>query len=165
MRALGITHITSCICLGLAIVSCSSPSKQDQPVPNKTEVAKPPSSFHDTLSISSSAVVLYGPDSLQLNKIKAVTDARIFKGSMHEFYYQQRNAHLFLQQYWPQLKIYDVRNIRFLQFIKLNNASEIIDLDKVGDAYGMFVFEPTKSPHQLDMMNIEAQVPDYFQKN
>src|SRR3982750_1062167 len=109
MRPLIISHFAICICL--VIVSCDAPSKHDNSITAETKATKPPSSYHDTLNISSSAVVLYGPDSLQQNRIRAVTDERIFKGSMHEFHYQQRNAHLFLKQYWPQLQVYDVRNI------------------------------------------------------
>jgi hypothetical protein len=125
-------------------------------------LTKPGSTYGDTLQVTTTSAVFYQPDSIQLTKIRAVTDQRIFDGTMHEFFYQQRNAHLFLKQHWPGLQIVDAKNIRYLQFIKPGNHSEIIDLDKENDACGMFLFDPAKSPLLIDMTNIETQVPDYF---
>jgi hypothetical protein len=150
--------------LEIACYSCSPAIRQDEGK-NSERKQKPPSSFQDSLTISSTAVVFYGPDSLQLKELEAITEERIFKGSTHEFFYQQRNAHIFLKQYWPQLKVYDVTRVRFLRFIKTDKTVQLIDLNDVADAYGMFVFDPSKAPEQLDMMNIETQVPEYFKKN
>ena len=128
-------------------------------------LAKPGSTYQDTLEITTASAIFYQPDSIQLEKIRTVTDERIFKGSMHEFFYQQRNAHLFLKEYWPKLKIIEAKNIRYLQFIKAGNHPEIIDLDRKNDAYGMFLFDPAQSPLLVDMTNIETQVPDYFKRD
>src|SRR3954453_18188720 len=77
-------------------------------------VTKPGSSFEDSLKISTAAAVFFEPDSLQLQKIKSVTEEGVFKGSMHEYRYQTKNAHAFLKTHWPKLKILDARNVRYL---------------------------------------------------
>jgi len=123
---------------------------------------KPGSSFHDTLIISQSCALFYQPDSLQKERIKAATDPRIFEGSMHEFLYQQKTAHAFLKRYWPRLKIVEVSHARYLLFKKNDRSTQVIDLDQLGDSFGMIVFDPIKNPQQMDMTNIETQVPDYF---
>lgn len=112
--------------------------------------------------IAEACVLFYEPDPLQMEKIRTVTEPPIFQGSMHEFSFQQKNAHAFLNKHWPELKIVNVKNIRYLLFILKDKSKELIDLDKLGDPYGMIAFITTKKPRQLDMTNIETQVPDYF---
>jgi hypothetical protein len=124
-------------------------------------VPKPPSSFEDTIRINTAAAVFFQPDSLQLQKIKEVTSEPVFKSSMHEYTYQAKNAHNFLKAYWPHLKIIDARNIRYLLFYKKDSGKITIDLNKQ-DPCGMFVFDRTKAPLLIDMMNVETQVPNYY---
>jgi len=127
-------------------------------------VQKPPSSFDDTVTINTPAAVFFEPDSLQLQKIKEVTSEPVFKSSMHEYKYQIKNARNFLKAHWPGLKVIDARNVRFLLFLKKNGEVVTIDLNKQ-DPCGMFVFNRTKAPLLIDMMNVETQVPDYFSNN
>ena len=151
------------------ILSCSDSPRQAKPGRNQIENKytaknKPPGNFPDTLKINSPAAVFYNPDSLQLEKIKLVTDARIFDGSMHEYVYLIRNAHLAIKKNIPQLKIIEAKNVRYLLFISANNNKECIDLDTKNDPYGLFVFDRKKPPILLDMANIETELGFYFTK-
>ena len=125
---------------------------------------KPPSNFPDTLKISEPAAVFYYPDSLQLEKIKAVTDTNILKSSMHEYFYQMRNARFVLKKALPETKIIDARNVRYLLFIYINNKTEFIDLDSKNDAFGLILFNRQKPPLVSDMANIESEAGLYFSK-
>jgi hypothetical protein len=156
------------LCLTLLTFACNIKNKIADTGKEKIKIkfqAKPGSSFSDTLKTVGPVAVFYQPDSLQLEKIKAVTDERVFKGSMHEYFYQQRNAHVYLKKNWPHLLIVDVKDIRFLLFLKAGKNSEVIDLDKMNDACGLIVFDRRKSPLTLDMTNVETQVTDYFKEN
>src|SRR5215467_10689132 len=62
---------------------------------------KPSSSFNDTLVVNSISAVFYNPDSLQLNKIKAITKTELYETNVHNCFYLMRNAHLVLKKYWP----------------------------------------------------------------
>ena len=150
-------------------LSCSNSPRQTTPARNKSENKetvknKPSSSFSDTLKINSAAAVFYHPDSLQLEKIKLVTDARIFDGSMHEFEYLMRNAHFVIKKNMPQLKIIEAKNVRYLLFIRANKNTDCINLDTKNDAYGLFVFDRKKPPLLSDMANIESELGFYFTK-
>ena len=150
-------------------LSCSDPPRQQTSAHNKIENKdraknKPPSTFSDTLKINSPAAVFYTPDSLQLEKIRSVTEAGIFDGSMHEYYYLMRNAHFVIKKTIPQLKIIDVKNARYLLFTGADKNTECIDLDSKNDAYGLFVFDRQKPPRLLDMANIESELGFYFTK-
>ena len=123
---------------------------------------KPGSSFQNMLIITESCALFYKPDSVQKQKIKAVTESQIFESSMHDFFYLQRYARKFLKEHWRGLKIIEAKNVRFLFFIKKDRSSEIIDLDKLDDSYGLILFNRIKSPLQIDMANVETEVPDYF---
>lgn len=125
---------------------------------------KPPSSFTDSITIHFPAAVFYNPDSLQLQQIKLVTDSVIFESTMHEFFYQQRNAHIVLKKYYPQLKIYEVKHARYLLFKKEGGKTETIDLNQKNDACGLFVFDGHKEPLAIDMTNADSQLGFYFSK-
>jgi len=148
-------------------ISCvnSSGHKNNESV-NKVTLpeirTKPPSSYQDTLTIRTRAAVFYYPDSLQLEKIKRVTEKNIFESSMHEYFYQFRNAHNVLKQHWPYIKIIEAKNIRYLQFIKKDRHREIIDLNMKNDAFGLFVFDGVQQPVLVDLTNIESELGFYF---
>jgi hypothetical protein len=129
---------------------------------NTKHTVKPAATYQDTLLINFAAAVFYKPDSLQLLKIKLQTDSMIFDGSMHEFFYQMRNARMVIQKTWPALKITDVKNYRYLLFIAADNTRQCIDLNTKTDACGLLVFSRKKPPLTIDMMNIETAVSFYL---
>jgi hypothetical protein len=134
---------------------------------NKKEhksVTKPPAIFSDTLKIDSKAAVFYYPDSIQLEKIKASIDTSSFEAIMHEYFYQFKYVHHVLNQYWPGIKIIEARNVRYLLFIKADKSREIIDLDTNYDPYGLYIFDPQKSPIPLELTNAESEIGFYFSK-
>jgi len=65
---------------------------------NKVLPKKPASSFADTLVIKVPAAVFYQPDSQQLSRMKAISDSRIFDATMHEYFYQMRNARMVIKK-------------------------------------------------------------------
>jgi hypothetical protein len=148
--------------------SCSSnPSrdKEEKTSSSKQQVpTKPPSNFQDTMQIDFSAAIFYLPDSVQLEKIKELTDSAIFDATMHEYFFQMRNARMSIKRDWPGLKIIEAKNIRFLSFKGKDNDSTYIDLNTKNDSYGLFLFQPGKKPHFADMMNIDSELGFYFKK-
>ncbi len=127
-------------------------------------IEKPPSTYPDTLTINLPAAVFYYPDSLQLKKIKALLDTSVYKGIMHDYFYEMRYARMAIKKNWPALTIIDSKNYRYLLFIKKDGSFEYIDLNKKNDVYGLFVFERKKSPIQVDMTNIETQISFYLKE-
>jgi len=148
--------------------SCSSNPVQDKEKkasPSSHQVlTKPPSNFQDTMLIDFPAAVFYLPDSLQLEKIKELTDSSIFEAAMHEYFFQMRNARMSIKRDWPRLKIVAAKNIRFLLFKGRDNDSTYIDLNTKNDSHGLFLFQPGKKPHYADMMNIDTELGFYFKK-
>ena len=148
--------------------SCSSDPAQDKEkkasLSGQQLHTKPPSSFQDTMQIDFPAAVFYLPDSLQLEKIKELTDSAIFDATMHEYFFQMRNARMSIKRDWPRLKIVEAKNIRFLLFKGKDNDSTYIDLNTKNDSHGLFLFQPGKKPHYADMMNIDTELGYYFKK-
>ncbi|MGE5520117.1 MAG: hypothetical protein ACM3VS_09355 [Candidatus Dadabacteria bacterium] len=156
---------SSLILLIIVVFACSSKKQSATIEPIKhtqKHVEKPGSTYQDTLFVSTAAAIFYKPDSIQLQKLKAAEDDQVFKGSMHEFFYMVRNAHIFLKQNWPRLKVVESANIRYLGFLEDKKIVKVIDLDKEQDPIGMFVYDGHKNPLLIDMTNIDTQVPDYF---
>ena len=152
----------------LLTASCSSNpvrDKEKKASPSSHQVlTKPPSNFQDTMLIDFPAAVFYLPDSLQLEKIKELTDSSIFEAAMHEYFFQMRNARMSIKRDWPRLKIVEAKNIRFLLFKGRDNDSTYIDLNTKNDSHGLFLFQPGKKPHYADMMNIDTELGFYFKK-
>jgi hypothetical protein len=116
------------------------------------------------LFVKQRSAIFYEPDSLQLAKIKALTIKTVFESSIHEFEYQFINAKKLLKLHWKDVSMVEVRKFRYLHFFLSDGKTETIDLDKNGDAFGLFVFDPSKSPRLIEMTNAESLIPDYFER-
>ena len=114
------------------------------------------------MQIDFPAAVFYLPDSLQLEKIKDLTDSEIFEATMHEYFFQMRNARKSINRDWPQLRTIEAKNVRYLLFKGQGSDSTYIDLNTRGDSHGLFLFQPGKKPHYTDMMNIDTELGYYF---
>lgn len=153
----------------LLTVSCADSSQQTEKKKegnrqiNKVRT-KPPSSFSDTVIVDFPVAVFYNSDSIQLKKIKAVTDPMIFEGTMHDCFYQMRNSRNVLKQYYPKVKVKEMVNGRYILFKKANGQAEIIDLNTKNDPCGLFIFDGLKSPLLVDMTNIDTNLGFYFSK-
>lgn len=108
------------------------------------------------------AAVFFHPDSVQLFQLKAQKKPDVYEGTMHEFFYQMRNARMIIKKEWPGLKIVEAKNYRYLLFVKTDNVHELVDLDLKKDAFGLFVFNCVKPPLLIDMTNIETEMSFYL---
>ncbi len=163
--------LTVAILFATLLVSCNNNPKSDSGQPAKEHneitrkfIAKPPSSFQDTLTIKNPAVVFYKPDSAQLDKIKAVNTPMIFKSLMHDCFFQMRNAHIVLKKYYPKIKITETTKARYLLFVKEDKSSTCIDLNGNNDICGMYIFNTQKDPELADMTNVDTDLEFYFKK-
>ena len=150
-------------------VSCNEKKEGDQSneslIENKTNVrSKPASSYSDTLFIDIPAAVFYFPDSLQLEKIKALTDSTIFESQLHEFFYQMKYSKNALQKNRPKIKTFEARNFRFVLFHHKNDSTECIDLNSLNDFCGVLLFDGNKKAKLADMTNIDSELGFYFLK-
>ena len=160
-----IIYIVSVLSLMASCSSNPAQDKEEKTSPSGQQVlTKPPTSFQDTMQIDFQAAVFYLPDSLQLEKIKELTDAGIFDATMHEYFFQMRNARISIKRDLPQIKIVEAKNIRYLLFHGKGDDSTYIDLNTRNDSHGLFLFQPGKKPHYVDMMNIDTELGYYFKK-
>jgi hypothetical protein len=136
----------------------------EKPAAEKKIIKKPPSSFNDTIIINYKSAVFYSPDSLQMEKIKAVNKKTTYAMLEHDCYFQMRNAKMVIEQYWPQVKIIEASKARYLLFMKENKIRICIDLNDKNDICGIFLFDPKKNPVLIDMPNIETELGFYFKK-
>ena len=147
--------------------SCTNGTRQKLII-NKTEInedikLKPSSSFSDTVKISAPAAVFFKPDSLQLEKIKTITDSANFESMEHDCFYQERNAGIVIKKLYPKLTIIEIKKARYLLFEYDKNEPIYIDLDKK-DPCGIFIFDGHKAPLFVDMTNLESELGFYFDK-
>jgi hypothetical protein len=125
---------------------------------------KPAASFNDTLVIDNISAVFYNPDSLQLDKIKAISKKENYETEVHNCLYLMRNARIVLKKYWPAIHIVETKTNRYLLFIKNDKNKTCIDLNSYGDMCGIFLFDRKKEPELVDMMNIDTALGFYFKQ-
>lgn len=146
-------------------ISCNDGKSNDEAdVKENTTLKKPSSNYQDTLVIDFTAAVFYHPDSLQLLKIQQVVDSAVYEATMHEYFYQMRNARIVLNKDWPNIRIIEANKVRYLLFKKGNNQIKIVDLDSKGEPHGLYLFDHEHDPEPADMMNIDTELPRYFAK-
>jgi hypothetical protein len=148
--------------------SCTNGARQ-KPIINNPEKKediklKPSSSFSDTVKISFPAAVFFKPDSLQLEKIKTITDSAIFESMEHDCFFQMRNARNIVDKYYLGVEIINLTKARFLLFEYKNGIKELIDLDSNNDPCGIYLFDGSRKPVITDMTNIETALSNYFEK-
>ena len=152
-----------------SLIACSEMTRDSKsvkalPEKKKTNNSKPPSSFSDTLIINFPAAIFYSPDSLQLERIKAITDSSIFESSTHEYFYQMKYSRNLIQKSFTSLKIVEISNMRYLLFISNTGVEECVDLDTRNDFCGILLFDGYKKAKQADMTNIDTELGFYFSK-
>lgn len=142
----------------------SRQKNQKEITPVTRPLSKPGSSYNDTLLINTPSAIFYNPDSIQLEKIKAVNKETVAESMVHDCFYQMRNARIVLKKYWPQIRIIETSKARYLLFAKKNQSKTYIDLNSKNDMCGIFLFDPQKEPEFIDMMNIDTALEFYFKK-
>jgi len=125
---------------------------------------KPPSSFNDTLVVRGKAAVFFMADSVQLEKIKAITEKMVYESNNHDCFYQMRNARFVLKKYWPRVQVIETSRARYLLFINSDNNNTCIDLNTKNDQCGIFLFDDSKAPKLADMTNIDTELGFYFSR-
>ena len=123
---------------------------------------KIPSSNSDTLFIMEPTAVFYQPDAIQFEKIKGSMAPAAFQSQTHEFHFQARNAKIVIKRDWPNLKIKEHQQCRFIKFTKKEGDTQVVDLNKFIDFSGIVLFGDKKTPRQIDMMNIETELYYYY---
>ena len=162
-------HLLVCFLMAIANISCSDspshPMQHQEAVENsKSRKMKPAGSYPDTIKINFPSAVFYSPDSLQLEKIKAITESMIFESTMHDCFYQMRNSRNVLKQYYTRVQTIEVKNARYICFEKKDGEKDYFDLNANNDPCGVVIFDGRKSPKLVDMTNIETELGFYFTK-
>lgn len=162
-------------CITVLLVPACTPSPHDQgpgktpadsgksvPVQAKPLFIKPPSSSDDTVFIADDAAVFFNADSVQLKKVKEITDTGFYESITHEGFYQQRNARMVVKKFYPSVHIYEVVKARYLLFVRKDKSTYCVDLNTKNDLCGIILFNRKKDPQLIDMMTVETQLHYYF---
>src|ERR1041385_4738962 len=81
-----LTYLYSCTSTG----SSNKKNAETDATSPTVHYKKPSSIFNDTLVINNISAVFYNPDSLQLNKIKAITKRELYETNVHNCFYLMR---------------------------------------------------------------------------
>ena len=99
-----------------------------------------------------------------MEKIKQVNEKMIFESLTHDCYYQMKNARQVVEKNWPHLSIRLASKNRWLVFRKIHGEQLIIDLNKINDICGIYLFDPAKDPERIVMTKIDSELGFYFKR-
>lgn len=164
MTRLGILLVFSTLVPGCSGFSEKKSIDQTDPVSRNKTISKPPSSYMDSLIITSAGAVIFKADSLQQEGFKAINKKMVFESMVHECFYQMKYSGRVLKKDWPQLKIIESSRARYLVFLKADKSRTVIDLNTKNNMCGLFLFDGKKDPELADMTNLETALRFYFEE-
>jgi len=150
----------------MIFAGCKNKKQREQPAKEITSFPanykKPSSGFSDTLFVDKNAAVFFDADSLQREKISKLIPKMNYENDTHDCIFQTRNARNVIHKNWPALKAIDALAVRFICFIGNHAQQTVIDLDSQNLMCGIYLFEVSKKPVLIDMMNIDTELGFYF---
>lgn len=146
--------------------SCTNSAKNPESLTAKNDSIdsirkKPSSSFKDTVRIGFPAAVFYNTDQRQSEKFIEINGKKAFESIQHDCFYQMKYSREVLNKYYPNVRLTELTNARYLQFKKADSEYIIIDLNNY-ELCGMFIFDGQKAPLPVDMTNVDTQLGFYF---
>lgn len=138
------------------LLSCKSPASAD---PEKGVPVQAPG---DTLVIGEPAAVFFTANSTRREALKKQLGDQPFDGVDHECFYQMKNARTSLQEHWPHIRIYELKDTLVLRFVRRDGQVRFVDLQSRKDLCGLYLFNPGKDPVPGDMMNIGTSLETCF---
>lgn len=113
----------------------------------------------DTLVVDRKAAVFYQPDSLQMEK-RAKKVGEDFRIGADDDMYLMHLSYEFAES--KKLSILDIKGPKFLKFVYADKSHSFVKLDTLPALWGVYFFEPTKKPKEIDIANIEDEYDAYF---
>lgn len=87
-----------------------------------------------------------------------------YENDVHDCFFQSKNARSVISRYWPQVKMVEARNCRYLRFVKNNGDAQLLDIDSKNEMCGLLLFKGTSDPVMADMTNIDTFLEQYFRE-
>lgn len=149
----------------LAIASCTynDPATEGHSLSDtaiKPIVSDPSPLTTDTLIVTSKAAVFYQPNSVQIEKRMKEVGEEDFRMGMDDYLFYMNESWTYLKQ--QGMPVVDVKDKKFIKFISANNTIRLVQLDTVPELWGVYFFDPARSPHHADMTNVDEEYKAYY---
>jgi hypothetical protein len=153
----------------LAIASCTSNEsakaerkKEDHLLlkPAKPIVTVPSLFNTDTLIVTAKAAVFYQPDSAQIERRMKEVGEKDFRMGMDDYLFYLNESWTYLKQ--QGVPVVDAKDKKVIQFISANHKIQLVRLDTVPELWGVYLFDPARSPYPADITNIEEAYRSYY---
>lgn len=133
----------------LAFVSCK----------NETTTVKH-NTGKDTIVIAGKCAVLYSlpPEKQELLKQKWGKQQFNAKIDSASYYMSEAKFHIDT----AKIKVIDAKGKRVLKFVKNTQENYIVNLDTVQYLTGIYLFDPPKSPKQVNMYDVVNSIQKYY---
>ena len=126
----------------------------------KQSIASDPYAHKDTLTIALKAAVLFQPDSSQIQRrMKEVGEEDFRAGADDYIYYINTSAEYLEQQGLP---VIDAKGRKYISFVQANGAVQVVKPDTLPELWGIYLFDPKKTPYYADITLIEEDYKKYF---
>lgn len=114
----------------------------------------------DTLIIYGRSAVMYQPDSAQLEQFRRRVGDENYRIGVDD------NLNLLHQseEYLTQKKcpVITTGARKYLRFVMNDDISQLVNLNKVEDLWGIILFDPSKPPQYADISDMETEYQRFF---
>jgi hypothetical protein len=114
----------------------------------------------DTLTIAEKSAVFFQPDSLQIEQRKKQVGETDFNAGAGDYIFYMNSALQFLDS--VKLKTVEARNKKFLRFVGRDASQQLIRIDTLPELWGMYFFEPAKTAHLANIIDIGESYSSYY---
>jgi len=116
----------------------------------------------DTLIIDKKEAVSVMLDSLTLEKRKKEWgDTAFYVGADDGNYYDYIADSVLEQKHLPMIS---ADGYHYLKFVQNNGATTLIRIDTLSEITTLYFFDPSKPPHNSDVVNIEEEYKNYYKR-
>lgn len=115
----------------------------------------------DTLMVTQNAAVFYEPDSLQMERRKKEVGEEAFYIGADDYLFYLNETYKYLEK--KNLPVLLSQNKKYLKFVGNDSKATLIKLDTLPELWGVFFFDNTKAPQQIDLTMIEEEYKSYYQ--
>lgn len=81
---------------------------------------------------------------------------------MDDYIYYINTSTEYLQK--QGLPVIDAKDKKYLRFVSVKKKETLIKLDTLKELWGIYFFDPVKSPYSADITDIETEYENYYHK-
>jgi hypothetical protein len=114
----------------------------------------------DTLVIYGRSAVMYQPDSIRLEQFRKRVGEEDYRIGLDDNLNLLHQSEEYLTQ--KNCPVINAGTTKYLRFVLNDRSSQLVNLQKVENLWGIILFDPSKAPRYADISDMEEEYEVFF---